>query len=164
LGSANKTEPVTLKEFILTESFEPVSIPYGFDFKMRNGRWDHLGGFDYTFFTLDGLYYMVTLKKPSGIVSFGTSDENTTDPGLYDQTPYQAKDALHVFNSVIYVALQGAKNLGYKRLRFDAASRALGRVYDAMVRNKFLIDKLAGYGWKYLGKDDDNNHMFGRSK
>lgn len=145
-------------EYVLSESIMPKPISYGTD--LSNGEWKADEESVYTFFTVKDKYYMVALDRESGMVGFGASEVWMDNPSFafiqtyFSDTPRQAMNAIRVFGHVTYLILEAVELFEIDSINFAAFSHSLGRVYDALSKNKFFLDKLQSLGFEYAGEQE----------
>ena len=68
------------------------------------------------------------------------------------------KDALKIFNYVIYVTLEISKKYNIKNLKFYGETPELDKLYTNMVKNKFFIEEFKKLGYKFT-KINDSYHF-----
>lgn len=158
----DKGEIKTSREYLLSESIQPVVTEFGVD--LRDRQWVSVNGGKYTFFK-DGskeIYYMVLLHD-TGEVGFGSSDK-WIDP--YNMAQLQKEfsggkkqksgNALRVFNNFFYVVMEGVKKYNVKKVFFDAEDPQLGFIYRKVVSNKYFLGKMRDLGFNYVGKSNED--------
>jgi len=152
---------VSFSEYCLSESIKPKVTEYGTDESTSNRRIEHVSRVFYTFMQASDAYWCVLLKD-DGEVGFGRSDEFSTDPRDYSDERTNTRSALQVYGKVLYVMLEifdkKAPNT-MTAIKFGSANPAAGKVYDRMVKNKWLLDELSERGLEYIGVQN-GEHIF----
>ena len=148
---------LTFREYLLSESIRPIATNYGTDIdnNFSNNEWLIKGDNIYTFTEINNHFYCILLKNISDDmyeIAFATSEFKTDDPKDYTVDRHKTQKILYVFGSLLYIFLEGIKqNKHINYIVFEAANAALGKAYDKIVKNKWLLDSLKDIGFEYEG-------------
>jgi hypothetical protein len=153
---------VPFHEFLnLTESITPKKTDYGTDFK--NEKWDNRDNTFITFFNHNSNFHVLVVLNKAGILSFASHHgEPSTDLDDYNLERSNFDDALKIFNKVIYVALEGARDLHIEEIKFNGQDERLDKTYKIIANNKIFQDKLKEFGFYYNGQDVNKLHIFSK--
>lgn len=147
---------LTFREYLLSESIKPKSTNYGTDIdnNFSNKEWTDFE-YGYTFSKINDKYYCILLKQQSddmAEIAFATSDKSTNNPREYSVSRHDTHNILSVFSQLLYIFLEGIKIYpSIKYIIFESANPALGKAYDKMVKNKWLLETLKEQGFEYEG-------------
>ena len=147
---------LTFREYLLSESIKPKSTNYGTDIdnNFTNKEWTGFE-FGYTFSKINDKYYCILLKQQSddiAEIAFATSDQASDNPMDYDVSRKDTQNILSVFSQLLYIFLEGIKiHTNIKYITFEAANPALGKAYDKIIKNKWLLESLKELGFEYEG-------------
>ena len=157
-----------LEEKELFESIKPKEIKYGINSKFNNGQiYEVNSNFFITSFLYEDKIYFVLLNKGDVAFLFMKESEILKDYSykdiLYvlkqnDDKNIFIKDALKIFNYVIYVTLEISKKYNIKNLKFYGETPELDKLYTNMVKNKFFIEEFKKLGYKFT-KINDSYHF-----
>lgn len=151
----NKNDYITLTNYFLNESIVPIKTSYGTNNERNDGNFYEFDNYIVTFFEQNNLYYVVGLDKRTGDIGFGASDDNTLNPEDYSDSKFINRSPINLFGKVYYIILKILQNTKIKRIQFDSANFALGKIYDKLVKNKYFLKSLEDNGYKFTGKNDD---------
>lgn len=153
-------EFVGFSKYMLSESVIPKITNYGTNSNMSDNKWleTSLGYITYT--KSDNTYYCIWISK-SGEAMFLSSKEvdisklNDIDYiiNTFDTGRTQTKRIINLFGEIIYILLQGAIKYRFNPIYFDGADKGLDKTYEYMVKNKYLLNKIEEYGYKYKNYD-----------
>jgi len=152
---------MSFTDFCLSESIAPKITKYGINKGMNDGDMMQTSEYAYTFFQFDGLYYCVTFIKRTNEVGFGVSDKRSLDTNDYNDDRKQTGSALKVFGSVLYILFDLINTFKPPFIKFEAQNAALGRVYDRMVKNRYILKYIDDKKYRYEGLSTDF-HIFKR--
>lgn len=143
---------LSFSEYCLSESIKPREISFGINEDMNDLdiAQDHNAA--YTFFKFDDLFYCVTFLKKSMTVGFGVSEKHSLTPSDYVSDRTQTRRALMVFNHVLFVLFLMIGVFSPIFVKFESANPALGKVYDRMVDNQFVLNYIENNGYRYEGE------------
>lgn len=152
---------MSFSEYCLSESIKPAEISYGINHAMDDQDIKQSDKHAYTFFKFDDLYYSVTFLKKTMEVGFGVSEQHSLDPNKYVDDRTQTRRALRVYGHVMFVLFEILDFYKPPYIKFDSANPAVGKVYDRMVDNKFIMNYINQNGYIYEGQHK-GTHIFKR--
>lgn len=156
-------EILSFSSFCLSESISPNKTDFGTNDSMDDGKFKVIKDFFiYAFFEHNGNYYTVYMNSNDGEVGFGVSKTYSLNPTDYSDDRVQTRNALRVLGKVLYVLFELVTQFSIDVIRFNAANPALGKVYDRMVSNKFVLSYIEKFGYEYDSKYGDS-HFFVRN-
>ena len=171
----SEQEFMTFNEFLLCESIRSTHTDFGTNDTFDNNEWMKMTAKSgnilvYTFLRIDNIYYMVGITK-KGNLMFSSAD--SIDLDQLDDISYltnhfleqrrRTKNILQVFGKLIYTVSQGLIQPeldGTMYIKFKGADAGLGKAYDVMVKNKYLLQDIHSMGYNYSGQSDNGDHIF----
>jgi len=153
-----ENELMSFKTFIMSEAITPKQTNYGYD--LTNKKWLKFKNLHITFFESNNKFYNVTIDNESGEIGFGVSDTfvNSTSYkdiiNFFDDKTQKISllNASIIFNKVIYVTLQGLKNIHLDEIFFYAGYKDLDDTYSNIVKNDKFLTKMETEGYKFIKK------------
>lgn len=150
---------MSFSEWRLTEAVAAIETDFGIDRNAQDKRLKLIGNFWVSLLLNDERYYMAGVNQETGSVSFGVSDEYSLDPSNYSDDRKQTSNAIRVFGKVMFIVFQIASQKKIKEISFEAASPALGTVYQRMVTNRFFLKSVQDVGYE-LSREDSRRYCF----
>ncbi len=153
----------SFKNYLLSESIKPKEIKYGINYPLYdNYIIKNVNNVYLTSFLFDEKIYTVIIDNENS-VGFHFSEIPNKEKDYFDiiSVDTSGKDArnnssaIRVFSFVFFIILEFIEKYNLKMVKFDAAHKSLGIVYDKMVKNKFFYKEFQDRNFIFKGKIED---------
>lgn len=160
---------ISFSEYLLSESIKPKEIDFGTNYDSYNNKAIvQMNKLMLTSFKFNNKLYTVIIDKNNS-VGFHWSEIPENEISYYDiigidssgDLVQRGTSAIKTFSYVFYIIIQMIKKFKIDEIKFDAAHKALGNVYDNIVKNKYFLEELEHQNLVFI-KKENNEYLFKR--